>query len=59
MLGESSLKAQFRSDDAQHVGEREALAARGDVESFVCLYRAYLKPVYSYLYARLGNRQEA
>lgn len=59
MLGERSLRAQFRTDDAQPVGEDEELAARGDVESFVCLYRAYLRPVYSYLFARLGNRQEA
>jgi RNA polymerase sigma-70 factor (ECF subfamily) len=35
------------------------LAGRGDTESFVRLYKSYLKPVYRYVYARLGNRQEA
>ena len=37
----------------------EVLAGRGDTESFVRLYKSYLKPVYRYAYARLGNRQEA
>ena len=37
----------------------ESLAARGDVDSFVLLYRKHLRSVYGYLYARLGNRQEA
>lgn len=37
----------------------EALAAKGDAESFVLLYRRYLTPIYRYLYARLGNREEA
>ena len=37
----------------------EALAVRGDADSFVLLYRKHLRPVYGYLYARLGNRQEA
>src|SRR5690348_7351843 len=37
----------------------EALAARGDAASFTTLYRRHLRPVYSYLYARLGNMQEA
>jgi RNA polymerase sigma-70 factor, ECF subfamily len=37
----------------------EALAARGDADSFVTLYRRHLRPVYSYLYARLVNRDEA
>lgn len=36
-----------------------ALAGHGDVESFVALYRRHLGPVYSYLYARTGNRQDA
>ena len=35
------------------------LAVRADADSFVHLYRLYLNPVYSYLYARLGNRHEA
>jgi RNA polymerase sigma-70 factor (ECF subfamily) len=37
----------------------EVLAARADADSFVLLYRRYLRPIYSYLYARLGNREEA
>src|SRR5215212_1561305 len=37
----------------------ESLAALGDVDSFVLLYRKHMRSVYSYLYARLGNRQEA
>jgi RNA polymerase sigma factor (sigma-70 family) len=37
----------------------ESLAVRGDVDSFVVLYRRHLRSVYGYLYARLGNRQEA
>jgi RNA polymerase sigma-70 factor, ECF subfamily len=39
--------------------QAEQLAVRADADSFVHLYRLYLNPVYSYLYARLGNRQEA
>ncbi|MEA2573990.1 MAG: hypothetical protein QOH93_1288 [Chloroflexia bacterium] len=39
--------------------QAQQLAVRADSESFVHLYRLYLNPVYSYLYARLGNRQEA
>jgi RNA polymerase sigma-70 factor (ECF subfamily) len=37
----------------------ETLASRGDVGSFTLLYRRHLRPVYSYLYARLGNAQDA
>ncbi len=37
----------------------EALAARCDAASFTLLYRRHLRPVYSYLYARIGNTQEA
>lgn len=37
----------------------EALAAHGDAASFTLLYRRHLRPVYRYLYARLGNTQEA
>ena len=39
--------------------EDEALAVRGDADSFVLLYRRYLTPVYRYLYARIGNSAEA
>lgn len=43
------------------VGEAsdEALAARGDAESFMVLYRRHLPAVYRYAYARTGNRQDA
>jgi RNA polymerase sigma-70 factor (ECF subfamily) len=37
----------------------EQLVLRVDAENFVNLYLLYLNPVHSYLYARLGNRQEA
>jgi RNA polymerase sigma-70 factor, ECF subfamily len=37
----------------------EALAVRGDADSFIQLYRRHLRPVYGYLYTRLGNVQEA
>jgi RNA polymerase sigma-70 factor (ECF subfamily) len=37
----------------------EALAARGDADSFIVLYRKHLRPVYGYLYARLRDREEA
>ena len=37
----------------------EALAVRGDADSFVLLYRRHLDAVYAYLYARLGNREES
>ncbi len=37
----------------------EALAVRGNAESFVRLYRAHVRAVYRYLLARLGNRQDA
>jgi RNA polymerase sigma-70 factor (ECF subfamily) len=40
-------------------GSDEALAARGDTDSFIVLYRKHLRPVYGYLYARLGDREEA
>ena len=39
--------------------QAEQLVLRADADSFVHIYRIYLNPVYSYLYARLGNKQEA
>src|SRR5438445_4610074 len=42
-----------------YAGNDESLAARGDADSFIQLYNRHLKPVYSYLYARLGNREVA
>lgn len=46
-------------DIAEPFESDEALAARGDADSFIRLYRTYLTPVYRYLYTRLGSRQEA
>ena len=37
----------------------EALAARGDADAFIQLYRRHLPAVYRYAYARTGNRQDA
>lgn len=37
----------------------EALVGLGDAESFILLYRAYVGPVYRYLYAQLGDRERA
>lgn len=42
-----------------HAENDEALAVRGDADSFVSLYRKHLRPVYNYLYARLGSREAA
>jgi RNA polymerase sigma-70 factor, ECF subfamily len=37
----------------------DSLALQGDVESFVQLYHRYVRPLFSYLYSRLGDRQDA
>jgi RNA polymerase sigma-70 factor (ECF subfamily) len=37
----------------------EALAVRGDADSFVHLYRNHVRSVYGYLHARLGSPQDA
>src|SRR5437762_4442240 len=37
----------------------EALAVRGDAESFIRLYHRHLPAVYRYLLARLGQQQDA
>ncbi len=37
----------------------EALAVRGDADSFTRLYRVHVRVVYRYLLARLGNGQDA
>ncbi len=52
------VSAAARSEQVD-VESDEALAARGDTDSFVLLYRRHLKAVYGYAYARLINRQEA
>jgi RNA polymerase sigma-70 factor, ECF subfamily len=52
------IAAHLQADGLDGEGD-EALAARGDAESFVKLYRRYLRPIYSYLYARVRNIQEA
>ena len=53
-----TASAQLQAANLDAISD-ESLAARGDADSFVLLYRRYLQPVYSYLYARLGNREEA
>lgn len=54
------LKIADRADLAEVEAESEqALAGRGDIGSFVLLYRQHVKAVYGYLYSRLVNRQEA
>jgi RNA polymerase sigma-70 factor (ECF subfamily) len=41
-------------------GEAQAIeAARGDPRAFSPLYRAYVRPVYRYLYSRLGQAGDA
>ncbi len=57
-------QAQLKTATQLYVEKREAeseeaLAVRGDADSFILLYRRYLGPVYRYAYSRLGNRQEA
>jgi RNA polymerase sigma-70 factor (ECF subfamily) len=37
----------------------EALAVRGDSESFIRLYETHVQAVYNYLLGRLGHRQDA
>jgi RNA polymerase sigma-70 factor (ECF subfamily) len=37
----------------------ESLAARGDTGCLVVLYRRHFRPVYRYLYVRLGRHEEA
>lgn len=60
------LMTGMAGDEALTVGVEPAasdqdasLAAGGDVEAFIRLYRAHLTPIYRYLYARLGRRGEA
>ncbi|HVF99776.1 MAG TPA: sigma-70 family RNA polymerase sigma factor, partial [Chloroflexia bacterium] len=54
------LKAASKAELPEVEAESEqALAGRGDMGSFVLLYREHLKAVYGYLYSRLVNRQEA
>lgn len=58
LLGTLSIATQLQGTLAD-VGSDESLAALGDVDGFIQLYRKHLNPVYSYLYARLGSREEA
>ena len=53
-----SITAQLQTERLDGESD-EVLAARGDAESFVKLYRRHLRPVYSYLYARVADVQEA
>lgn len=57
LLTTLSIASQLQGTQAD-VGSDEALAVLGDADSFMQLYHRHLKPVYSYLYARLGNRKE-
>src|SRR5689334_4054445 len=59
MLPEQAQQAVSTYASALAPDSDETLAAKGDTESFVALYRAYLTPVYRYAYARTGNKQEA
>ncbi len=47
------------ADAEAAVADDATLAARGDVEAFIRLYRAHLMPVYRYLYVRLGDAGDA
>jgi RNA polymerase sigma factor (sigma-70 family) len=53
-----SIAAQLQAEGLDGESD-EALATRGDAKSFVKLYRRHLRPVYSYLYARVAHVQEA
>lgn len=60
MREQSAFAMPNASQKAQIEPETEdALAARGDTESFVKLYRTHVYTVYRYLFARLGNAQDA
>ena len=48
-----------RVTPAREATDDAVRAARGDVDAFIRLYRAYLPAVYRYAYARLGNAQDA
>jgi len=56
---ESASQLTVAEDSDEKLQSSETLAIQGDVDSFVILYRLHLKAVHNYLYARLGNRQEA
>jgi RNA polymerase sigma-70 factor, ECF subfamily len=60
MVNEQSVRGPLSvKPTTQTASSDEALAARGGTESFVLLYRAHVRAVYRYLYARLGNAQDA
>jgi RNA polymerase sigma-70 factor (ECF subfamily) len=46
--------SEYAPDEADGV-----LALRGDSESFMRLYQRYVRPVYRYLYARIGHHHDA
>jgi RNA polymerase sigma-70 factor (ECF subfamily) len=52
-------RGQVTPTNADSADSDEALAVRGDADSFIQLYRAHLPAVYRYLLARTGNRQDA
>lgn len=61
MSNEQALRAEGpRAAAVQSTaGISETLAARGDIESFIQLYRMHVQPVYRYALARLGNTEDA
>ena len=46
-------------NDFKNIKEVFEKAKRGDRESFSEIYEAYFKPVYRYVYLRIGNRAES
>ncbi len=61
MLNEQTVSARRRDQPvaAAPPGTEEALALRGDADSFMRLYRLHVRTVYRYLLARLGRAQDA
>ncbi|HEU5329468.1 MAG: RNA polymerase sigma factor [Thermomicrobiales bacterium] len=60
MVGEPlPLPRTTRVTPALEAAGDAVLAARGEVDAFIRLYREYLPAVYHYAYARLGNAQDA
>ena len=60
MVGEPlPLPRTTRVTPALEAADDAVRAARGEVDAFIRLYRAYLPAVYRYAYARLGNAQDA
>ncbi len=58
-LGRCSWAVPAENGTTGDAATDEALAARGDADSFIALYRCHLPAIYRYAYAHLGNRQDA